>query len=384
MRRSRFVLAPITLLAGMTFAKWMVITHEVPVERVIANVEKDLRANPRDAELHFRLGRLHSLGFANSTTAKGFRDIPGVYVSLDDQPKKLSKSRANHLNKSIKEYEEAIRLDNKRALYYVGLGWVCEAGIPYAGQVTLSGGKRPTQADLRARALAAFRKAFRIDIKKDQMTKSDLEGPTSHLSREAASHIKSLLGKSISKTEKAMLDREVAKIPRPTAVTPIIIPLSGAQSLADCLSPTARVHFDLLGDGLPRTWPWVQPTTGILVWDPLGKGKITSGIQLFGSSTFWVFFADGYQALRSLDDNRDGWLRGRELLGIAIWRDLDQDGVSDKGEVLPVRSLGIAGLSTRPSGQTMGMLTADRGVLWADGHISPSYDWVATSLPVRP
>ncbi|MBT3202234.1 MAG: hypothetical protein HN350_20220, partial [Phycisphaerales bacterium] len=50
------------------------------------------------------------------------------------------------------------------------------------------------------------------------------------------------------------------------------------------------VRFDLDGDGRAQSWPWVKPTTGILVWDPSGQGRITSGQQLFGSVTIWMFF----------------------------------------------------------------------------------------------
>ena len=59
------------------------------------------------------------------------------------------------------------------------------------------------------------------------------------------------------------------------------------------------------------------------------------------------FWADGFEALRALDDNRDGELTGGELGGLALWRDEDGDGVSDPGEVLPANVHGIAGLSVR-------------------------------------
>lgn len=357
------------------------VMEKVPVERVVANVEKDLRANPKDPEIHFRLGRLHSLGFANESTAKGFADEPGVGVWVEGSPKTLSKARADHLRKSIWEYEEAIRLNGNKALYHLGLAWVCQAGMPYAKQIKTRAGKPYLGSDLKAEALEHFRRAFALDIKKDQATPMTLEGPGAHLSREAAEGVKEILGAAISLEEKRRLDAEVAKIPRPTAVTPIILPLFGSGDLQSCLSATTRVHFDLVGDGLPRTWPWVRPTTGILVWDPDAKGKIRSGIQLFGSSTFWIFFEDGYQALRSLDDNRDGWLTGRELEGIAVWQDRNSNGVSDAGEVTPVKALGIEAIRATATGKTGPTLMSEGGVRWANGRLSPTYDWTPVSLP---
>jgi hypothetical protein len=68
-------------------------------------------------------------------------------------------------------------------------------------------------------------------------------------------------------------------------------------------------------------------------------------LQLFGSVTFWLFWPNGYEALRALDDNHDGSLAGRELAGMAIWRDGNSDGVSDSGEVKPLSQWGIVKLS---------------------------------------
>ena len=78
---------------------------------------------------------------------------------------------------------------------------------------------------------------------------------------------------------------------------------------------------DLAGSGQAQPYTWVQPDTGILVWDPWSEGRIRSGRQLFGSVTFHMFWSDGYRALDALDDNRDGELRGNELKGLAAWFD---------------------------------------------------------------
>jgi hypothetical protein len=58
-----------------------------------------------------------------------------------------------------------------------------------------------------------------------------------------------------------------------------------------------------------------------------------------------LFWSNGYEALRALDDNGDGELRGAELRKLAIWRDRNQNGVSEKGEVSPLTAHGIAALS---------------------------------------
>ena len=138
--------------------------------------------------------------------------------------------------------------------------------------------------------------------------------------------------------------------------------------------------FDLDGDGIDELWPWLTPDAGWLVWDPENRGEITSGRQLFGSASAWLFFSDGYRVLDALDDDRDGELRGRELAGIRVWFDRDTDGVSDHGEVVSVEDLGIVALATQ-STLTLGRSPANLcGAELADGRVLPTYDWVLESL----
>ena len=63
--------------------------------------------------------------------------------------------------------------------------------------------------------------------------------------------------------------------------------------------------------------------------------------------TFWCFWENGYQALASLDDDGDGWLTGKELDGLAVWRDTNGNGVSEPGEVKTLSECGIAALRCR-------------------------------------
>ena len=42
-------------------------------------------------------------------------------------------------------------------------------------------------------------------------------------------------------------------------------------------------------------------------------GVICSGLQMFGSYSFFLFWNNGYEALSALDDNQDGKLDGAEL-----------------------------------------------------------------------
>ncbi len=163
-------------------------------------------------------------------------------------------------------------------------------------------------------------------------------------------------------------------------VTPIIFSLNDPSFLADLLSPATVVNFDLDGTGRAQRWPWVKPDTAILCWDPFGTGEITSGRQLFGSVTWWLFLPDGYRALDALDDDRNGWLRGDEMVGMAIWRDHNSDGVSDPGELVLIEETDIEAISTRAITTEDGSPANPAGLRLKNGSTLPTYDWIAHSI----
>ncbi len=116
-----------------------------------------------------------------------------------------------------------------------------------------------------------------------------------------------------------------------------------------------------------------------LVYDAVGCGQITSGLQLFGNVTFWIFWRDGYAALVALDDNSDGMLSGAELKVLALWCDANSNGLSEPGEVRPVSEFGITQIAC--SGEVFSEDTKwnSRGVTFSDGSTRPSYDWISRS-----
>ncbi len=140
------------------------------------------------------------------------------------------------------------------------------------------------------------------------------------------------------------------------------------------------MRFNLNGTNLPQRYTWVRPDTAILVWDPESRGRITSGRQLFGSVTWWMFWDDAYQVLPILDDDRNGWVDGRELEGLSLWFDRDEDGVSDDGEVIPVAATPIAAIATQATGRSGSAAMNASGLRLEDGRLLPTYDWVATPI----
>ncbi len=168
--------------------------------------------------------------------------------------------------------------------------------------------------------------------------------------------------------------------PENYAITPIVLALDCRRSLREMLAETTTVEFDLDGDGIVELWPWVKPNTGFLVWDHDGSGTVTSGQQLFGSVTWWMFFDDGYAALDALDDNRDGWIREAERCGLAVWFDRNSNGISDAGEIRSLESHGIAALAVRATTIEEGCPAAPVGLVLEDGTALPTYDWITSPV----
>ncbi len=171
------------------------------------------------------------------------------------------------------------------------------------------------------------------------------------------------------------------RLPKDYAVTPLVLDLTDSKSLSSLVEPSRQVKFDLDGTGRPQTYGWVKPSTAFLVWDPYAEGKITSGRQLFGNATWWMLWPNAYAALDALDDNRDGWLTGKELHGLALWYDRNGNWKCDPGEVVPIEQTPIVALCTSFNRRQGLSYVSSKGVLLRDGRVLPTYDWVTRSLP---
>jgi hypothetical protein len=94
--------------------------------------------------------------------------------------------------------------------------------------------------------------------------------------------------------------------------------------------------IDITGDGdLEDLNEWFGPREGILI-NTKNKGQkiingIVSGQHLFGD--MGGAFSDGFEKLALLDNNGDGFLRGSELKGLALWVDRNSNTKIDNGEL---------------------------------------------------
>lgn len=247
------------------------------------------------------------------------------------------------------------------------------------------------EADWKEQACELHFTAMTLALPREsKTTREPIRGVSSLLSHESATaFLKAAKARGERESDKVRVDLAKATIkafeslPANNAITPIILPLDYGREMSSLLSPGSNTGFDLDGTGRKQNWPWLQGDTGVLAWNPSGDGKIDSGRQLFGSVTWWIFFDDGYQALDALDDNRDGRLSGNELNGLVVWTDRNGDGVSDKGEVVPVATIGIVSLSCRATATDTGCPASTDGARFADGRVLPTYDWITEPLADR-
>ncbi|MFB6354943.1 MAG: hypothetical protein ABEJ65_00310 [bacterium] len=388
-----------------------------PVEELVETFRSKLSKYPDSAPAHYNLGRTHYFAYAlrsDTIHAYDHGSLPSVhgtqYPPSNHLPQ-LRMTRENsdtlpdqvlleHLRKGVKHQYQAVKLDPKAA-YHVGLASVLEEGSRQANQidtrllpgsleaVTIPDSVKKKSSPEYWLVLAAehYWKAFHKTIDQDRRRPyQPALGLNTLISHEAAKGFLRVAGKLDMENRWAKLVREVKQGEKDLkqlsreVVTPIIFSLQPGNSLKELIDSNVTVRFDLDGIGRSQRWQWVEPRTGILVWDPKRSGKITSGRQLFGNVTWWFFWENGYEPLAVLDVDDNGWLKKQELNRLSVWFDRNQDGKTQAGEVSPVKTVGIKAISVQPTGKFNGVLTAKPGIKLQNGQTLPTWDWKATLL----
>lgn len=414
MRLALMLLATLCLTADCQALYIRFETEKVPVERILANLQTKLKHQPDSFDLHYQLARAHAMAaFTESgeVTVYKSKNPPGAVQYTEgggDNGTPLEWGFRQEANGGLKGKEVGMNLSCALTHYQTAIGLlrktedhakirseISKVHLGYAWCLEKAGVKRLALERYRETFCIAWSlevsRSFDVQAWKDgaRLNLKDLEpttrsqidpghlGPGICLSEEAISYMLRILDKEKDAAEISVLNqhkRTLEKMGR--SVTPILIPLSDApfETLVD---PAAQISFDLDGSGLKRHWGWITPKAAWLVFDGKQSGQITSGLQMFGSVTFWIFWRDGYQALGSLDANGDDKLTGGELIGLALWHDADGDGVSDPGEVRPIAEHGIDQLSCRGEAAGPGLRLNRHGVRFKDGTFRASYDWDA-------
>ena len=126
---------------------------------------------------------------------------------------------------------------------------------------------------------------------------------------------------------------------------PLVLDLdrNGVITLAESAS---GIFFDHDDNGFAERTGWVSSTDGLLVRDLDGNGTIDSGAELFGNHTLLPNgskAANGFEALRVLDDNGDHFIDHLDSAWntLKIWLDGNSNGVVDQGELQTFNEAGV-------------------------------------------
>jgi tetratricopeptide (TPR) repeat protein len=339
--------------------------EQVPVERVLRNLEVIVAAEPQNVEARVNLARAHAMAYATKSETLNVSRLAERAGAAGPLPRPIVAAAASiavarsdaHLRDAVASYEAALALDPNEEVALLGYGWCLE------------------QMGEKERAIAAYRAVVALVA---WPLNPPLQIEALGYSSEAAGYLIPLLDSVKDATEIASLKSRIEAFEkRLRMISPIVVPLSRdakAQSLVD---DTRAVRFDADGRALGGTWTWISRDAAWLVFDKQGQGQIDSALQLFGNATFFMFWRNGYEALRALDDDHDGTLKGKELEGLALWHDVNGNGRSDAGEVRPLAEWGIVSVSCRyVADEENGVYIASSaaGVAFADGTTRPTYD----------
>ncbi len=380
--RNNVVIALLLAGSATLVAEWVTVdVRNVPVDRLVANLEQELKAKPRDVGVLINLARVYSMAFAEKrdTIPTGRMNAPWLgygsprheqfEVRSATDAKAIAAARA-HLDKAIARYREVLAIEGGNTIAMMGLGWALAQSGDREGAVKIL-------RDVVTRAWPGDQKGGRGgDV---------VFHGYRYLTEEAARYLIPLLDPKTDTAEIADLRKKARTLEQqPRAVTPIAIPLEDGLAAAKIEDHTRTVAFDADGSALPKRWTWIRPNAAWLVFDRYDERRITSGLQLFGSVTFWLFWENGYDALRSLDDNGDGSIAGRELDGLSLWQDRNSNGVSEPGEVRPVAAWGVASLSCayeHDPGHPDEIAFSAKGVTFQNGVVRPTFDLILRSQP---
>ncbi|MDO9434043.1 MAG: hypothetical protein Q7T95_01270, partial [Hydrogenophaga sp.] len=129
---------------------------------------------------------------------------------------------------------------------------------------------------------------------------------------------------------------------------PLVLDLDGDG--LDLAPASSNLLFDHNADGIKTGTGWARPDDGFLVRDLNSNGLIDSGRELFGVDTVkrnGQLATQGFDALSDLDSNADGQITSADAAWseLQVWRDLNQDGITQSGELNTLTSLNISSIN---------------------------------------
>ena len=123
--------------------------------------------------------------------------------------------------------------------------------------------------------------------------------------------------------------------------TPLVLDLNGDG--VQTLSIDEGVEFDLLNSGAKVQTGWISGEDALLAIDSNGNGQIDDRSELFGGDV-----GEGFSQLATFDSNDDGVVDSNdaEFSQLQVWQDVNENGITDEGELGSLESAGVASLNT--------------------------------------
>ncbi|MBO9787830.1 calcium-binding protein [Xanthomonas phaseoli] len=159
------------------------------------------------------------------------------------------------------------------------------------------------------------------------------------------------------------------------AVDPLVLDLDGDG--IETVGASGSILFDHEGNAVKQGTGWISADDGILVLDRNGNGLIDGGAELFGDYTDGAALmagekselSAGLRALSSLDTNKDGFFDSldEKFFSVQVWRDLNQDGISNAGELFSLNEIGVKNIALTP--------TSTENVALGNGNAVDSYGY---------
>ena len=130
-----------------------------------------------------------------------------------------------------------------------------------------------------------------------------------------------------------------------SGILPIVLDLDG-DGLELVAYETSTVTFDMDLDGIADRTGWVGADDGMLVLDRNSNGIIDNSLEISFTRDDQNALTD-LEGLRAWDTNRDGLLDAGDddFTRFQIWRDVNQNGISEAGELFSLGALGITELN---------------------------------------
>lgn len=126
--------------------------------------------------------------------------------------------------------------------------------------------------------------------------------------------------------------------------SPLVVDLDGDG--VETTTSENGTHFDHDNNGFAEKSSWIGKDDGLLVRDINGNGQIDDGTELFGNNSVLSNgqkAANGFEALKDLDSNNNGIFDSSDTTWnqVNVWKDSNQNGKVDEGELLTLEQAGI-------------------------------------------